>query len=546
MNRIQLIPAVLLALILMTTSAPISLEAADISTWTKDEIKALPESYWSALKRDESDWTRYRQSSAKGFSQIYGSAVGNSYDLFLKEQTGAAAKSPLVMQAKTLKRLTDVVCIPGRSLKTFSGAPLNRLRLVAFKEGAPRMIPFDILEFTALGRVVLPSGPEANPKDGDRILSDNDRLFFMAVDAGHKVGKRIISEHFTGVGDILEIELSYRQDGEKGWVYLASFGDETAEKSPLDYIVFHARSSMIQTPFMLIQTKARMHKQAVAPTLDVCTWAISPSIGGMSQDIHNQFNINMIMSYRGGITKNETQDDIDLRMRAWYDGAVISFIRVTWKVGTPLGIGAPVAFADVLASPFSLFDQNFLNTPFDPSIIIKNFTLTLGEDMHARVLNAASARPYRILTEKDRKGFIIDGRAPGTKVLLDNRVKTNNLWHVLTGPAGSMCMISGMNDFCAQNAAFRLEWSDTPAKIGYYRYSLGLNNFINRQEHMYLEWNVVPFFLSDSGYDWNNLDLVLKRNDKPLSYAVDGSAPIRMGRFTHIPDVKNEKRFYRY
>ncbi|HQP30293.1 MAG TPA: hypothetical protein PLB81_03125, partial [Deltaproteobacteria bacterium] len=163
MNRTQLIPALLLALTIMIGSAPVCLAVTGISTWTQEEIKALPEDYWSALKRDEGDWTRYCQNSAKAFSQIYGNGVGNSYDLFLEEQTGAAAKSPQVMQAKTLKRLTDVVCIPGKSLKAFSGVPLNRLRLVAFKEGALRIIPFDILEFTALGRVVLPSGPEANP-----------------------------------------------------------------------------------------------------------------------------------------------------------------------------------------------------------------------------------------------------------------------------------------------------------------------------------------------------------------------------------------------
>ncbi|MEN6472683.1 MAG: hypothetical protein ABFD81_01610 [Syntrophaceae bacterium] len=544
MNRIQHIPAVLLALILMIAGAPNALEAADISTWTKDEIKALPDSYWSTLKRDENDWTRYCQASAKSFSQIYGNAIHNSYDLFLKEQAGAPAKSPQVIQGKTLKRLTDVVYIPGKSFRTLSGTPLARLRLVAFKEGGLRMIPFDILEFTNQGRVVLPSGPEANAKDGDRTLSDNDRLFFLAVDAGDKVDKRTISEHFAGIKDIQEIELSYKPEGEKGWIYLAAFNDDSAEKSSQDYIVFRPESSMIQTPFMLIQTKARKLKQSVVPTLDVCTWGISPAIGGTAQDFHNRFNINMILSYRGGITKSETQDDIDLHMRAWYDGAVINFIRVTWKVATPLGIGAPTAFADVVASPFALYDQNFLSTPFDPSIIIKNFTLTLGEDMNARVLNAT--KPYRILTERDRKGLIIDGKSTTTKVLLDNSVKTHDLWNVLTGPAGSMCMISGMNDFCAQNAKFRLEWSDTPSQIGYYRYSLGINNFKNRQEHMYLEWNVVPFFITNSGYAWNNLDLVLKHNDKPLSYAVENSDLIRLGRFTHIPDVKSEKSCYRY
>jgi|GEM_PF-4398023 len=40
--------------------------------------------------------------------------------------------------------------------------------------------------------------------------------------------------------------------------------------------------------------------------------------------------------------------------------------------------------------------------------------------------------------------------------------------------------------------------------------------------------------------------LVLKHNDKPLSYAVENSAHIRLSRFTHIAGVKSEKCFYRY
>ena len=107
-------------------------------------------------------------------------------------------------------------------------------------------------------------------------------------------------------------------------------------------------------------------------------------------------------------------------------------------------------------------------------------------------------------------------------------------------------MVSGLNDFLTQQARFRLEYRDAPDSIGRYDYVLDLANFKNRQENMYLEWNVVPFFGSKGNYQWKNLDLVLKHTDKPLSYSVDGGTRLQSGAFTHIPDIKAEKRYYRY
>lgn len=516
---------------------------AEISTWSGGELKALPETFWSIQHQRERQWQTYCAAQADRFTQIYGTGIRNSYDLFLKEQSGAPAKNPAVTQTKTLKRLNDVACVPGRMFGALKGVPLEQIRLVAFKEGTLRVIPFDLVEFSASGRVVLPSGPEANPKDGDGVLSDNDRLFFLAVDAGHNVDKRLVTETFKGVRGVMELELAHAEDNERGWVYLVSFVDTPPEKSPLDYVVFHSDASMLQTPFMLIQTRPHLAKKGLVPTVDVCSWAISPDIGGTELDVHNKFYIGMKTSYRLGVTMGEDQDDFDLTMRAWYDGSVIDFMRVSWKVSTPLGIGAPIVFADVVASPFSLLDQNFLNTPFDPSVIIKSFTLAIGEDLNSRVLGD---KGYRILTAKDRQGLAVEAKTPSTRTLLDNSARSHDLWHILTGPFGTMCMVSGLNEFLAQQARFRLDYRDAPNSIGRYDYVLDLADFKNRQENMYVEWNVVPFFDVKGNYQWKNLDLILKHTVKPLSYSVDGGTRLQSGAFTHMPDIKAEKRNYRY
>ncbi|MEN6472524.1 MAG: hypothetical protein ABFD81_00750 [Syntrophaceae bacterium] len=514
-----------------------------LSGWNKDQ--AWPEIFIAAARQREKAWPAYISEQEQLFTRLYGNGVKNSYDLFVKEQS-AAVGAPAINK-KTLKRLIDVACIPGKSLCALRGAPLANLRVVAFKEGALRVIPADFLEFTAAGRVVLPTGPEGNPKDGDGVLSDNDRLFFLAVDSGHQVKKDYIAATLKGAKDIQEIELAYTPDNERAWVYVVSFSGAAPDKSPIDYIRISKEAAIIYTPFYLVQAKPRIDKGCATPTIETATWAIAPSMGGRPQDIHNALSLNIKLSFRPIGSSNENQDSFNMRIRAWYDGAVINVDRASWMVKTPMGIGAPTIIADIIASPFSLVDQNFLCTPFDPTLIMRSFNLTLGESLNSNAISTDTARTCRLITPANRKGFAVDGKTATGEGDQENKARRRDLWHVLTGPCGSMCVFAGLNDYLAQHAAnFNLLYSDTPEAIGWARYNLEVKDFKNRQEHMYMEWNVVPDFDNNGQYNWKNLDLVFKHHEKPLAFTVNGEARTVSNIFSYIPDVKNEKAAYRY
>ena len=509
-----------------------------LSSWSKEQ--ALTEAFVAAARQMEKTWPVYIKEQEQIFGRIYGNGIKNSYDVYVREQCATANGAPVATK-KTLKRLIDVACIPGKSLTALRGAHLSNLRLVAFKEGALRVIPADFLEFTSAGKVVLPFGPEGNPKEGDGILGDKDRLFFLAADSGHQVKKDYIAASLKGAEVIQEIELAYTPDNERGWVYIVSFSGAAPEKSPIDYIRISNAASIIYTPFYLVQAKPRIDKGRPTPTIETATWAIAPSMGGNPQDIHNGLTLNMKLSFRPIGASNENQDSFNMRIRAWYDGSVINVDRASWMVKTPLGIGAPTIIADVVASPFSLLDQNFLCTPFDPTLIMRSFNLTLGECLNGKALS------HRVITPENRKGFIVDNKTAVGEGDQENKARKRDLWHVLTGPYGSMCVFAGLNDYLAQHAAkFNLLYGDSPETIGWARYNLEVTNFKNRQEHMYMEWNVVPQFDHNGQYNWKNLDLVLKRHEKPLAFSVDGEARTVSNAFYYIPDVRNEKAAYRY
>lgn len=521
-----------------------------LSVWTAEQTKALPETFWRVQRKAERSWPVYIANQEQLYHQIYGTNVGNAYDVFLLEQGQAAKqiKQAYVTQPKTLKRLTDLATIPGKSLSKLKNTRLGAIRVMAFKGGALRVIPHDIIEVSPTGRLVLPFGPEGNPGDGDGVLGDNDLLFFMAMDAGDRVDPQYIKNIFHGALGVTEIELGYAPDKEQGWVYIAFFGEQPPEKSPLEYIKILPEASLIYTPYALAQTLPRNDKAGIRPTIDVCTWAAAPSMGGAPRDIHHKLRLNLEATLRGGFKLSQDQDASDLRFRAWYAGPVIVYGRASWKIKTPLGIGAPVVFADLYGTAFSCTDQNFVWTAFDPTIMMKTFNTTVGEELNRQALGPDS---YVVITARDRKTFSINAQSPPRTrfVAQDSQgpAGKQDLWHVQSGRAGSMVMYVGLSEAMMRHAArFNMLWEDSPEHISTYLYNLDVTNFKNRQEQMFLEWNMIPHFWNTGAYRWENLDLVLKHRQKPLTFTVDGTQHIVTPRFIHIPNIKEERRYYRY
>lgn len=517
---------------------------SEFSTWTKEEISALPESFRTAQKNTEQQWNSYRASTSRAYSSEYGKDINSGYELFLKEQAPSKTKNSNIMETKNLSRLTDIVWIEGRQARAFSGQPVFSLKVLSYRENRLHIIPADIIEFTNEGKMVLPYGPEANLKDADGVISDNDRIFFMAMDAGHRINRDIITSAYKNIGVIQEIEITTPADKEKAWVYLVSFTSDIP-KCGFDLVNMFPDASVIYTPYMFIQARPQRKGGRLYPTVNVCSWIISPEAGGTMVDVHNSFYIRIAMAYRMGITKTQDQDAFDLRWRAWYDGQVIGMIRASWKLSTPLGIGAPTIFSDVLVTPFTLRDENFIATPFDPGIIIKTYSQSIGEDLNRAVLSSGS-RPYKILTAANKKGYAVEAKMKSSEVLAEKKGTKSYLWHALTGQFGSMCVISGLNPFLSEHAKFRLEYSDSANNPGKYLYTLELSNFKNRQENMYIEWNVLPFFNENNKPDFRTLDLVLKHAGTPLSIKTGIQQPVQLPQFTHIPNIKNEMKYYKY
>ncbi|MDD5224108.1 MAG: hypothetical protein PHE84_08965 [bacterium] len=520
-----------------------------LSSWTDEEIKKLPPEFWQKVRAQEKQWPEYIARQAGLFRQEYGPGIKNYYDLFLDEQAemkkpGYEKVSPPVEAKKTLKRLIDLAYLPAEKLGSLQGNPLNNIRAFSFNKGRLRVLPLDILEISPAGRVVLPSGPEGNPQDGDGIFNGRDRIFFMVLDAGHKVAKNFVREKIPGIKDLEEAEISYPAENEKGWVYLASFGQNPPEKSPADNIQFCPETSITFNPFSLNQTEPRKMKGKIVPTLKIRSWFTPPAMGGLPIDIYDRLRIRIALRFHIGST-GDNEDELNVSWRAWYDGQVISYNRAAWKQSTPLGIGAPVVFDDILANAFSVYDYITYYSPFDPAIFMKDFEVIIGEEMNRNAREYTEALKGWHLTERDRTGYAVDG-------MMSEREKTRDpkwvKWHLFTGMAGSVLMRVDYDEYLQQHSTITLDWRDDDTAIGNYDTHMVVHRPSTRTEHFLLEWNVVPFFFNEdhSKFGWDNLDLVLKRVDKPVVFALPNGEKFSVERYLNVPNVGKEFKFFKF
>ena len=520
-----------------------------LSSWTEAEIKKLPPEFWEKLRAQERKWPEYISRQAGLFRQEYGPGIKNYYDLFLEEQAemrkpGYEKVTPPVEAKKTLKRMIDLAYLPAGKLGSLQGNPPNSIRALSFKKGRLRVLPLDILEISPAGRVVLPSGPEGNPQDGDGIFNGQDRVFFMVLDAGHKVAKSYVREKFPGIKDLEEVEISYPAENEKGWVYLASFAQNPPERSAFDNVQFYPEVSITANPFSLNQTEPRKMKGRIAPTLAIRSWFTPPTMGGIPFDIYDRLRIRITLRFHIGST-GDNEDELNVSWRAWYDGQVICYNRAAWKQSTPLGIGAPVVFDDILASSFSAYDYITYYSPFDPAIFMKDFEVIIGEQMNRASREQVEAMKGWHLTERNKAGDAVDGVMSEKEKTRDpNWVK----WHLFTGVAGTALMRVDYDDYLQQHSTITLDWRDDDTVNGNYDTHMVVHRPSTRTEHFLLEWNVVPFFFNEdhSKFGWDNLDLVLKRVDKPVVFALPSGEKFSVERYLNIPNVEKEHKFYKF
>lgn len=526
-------------------------ELFPLSIWSEEEKKKLPSEYWTKLERDERKWPMYINSQMKHFKREYGSDIKNPYDLYFMEQKQMKKSdylkiAPPIIAKKTLKRLIDFTYLEAEHFSNLQGTPLKQIYVLSFKLGKLRIIPHDIIEFTKDNAVVLPSGPQANPKDGDNIFNNNDKLFFMVVDTGHQVERQYILEKYPGIKVLDEIEISYKKDKEIGWVYVAGFTSKLPPKSNFDYIQFCSETGPFFTPFALLQCRCIQKGKSILPTFDVCSRMIPPSVGGIPVDFQQGATMSMTVHPRpfGKITK--TQKDFDMSLKAWYDGNVALYKRAAWKLKTPFGICTPIICADTVTVLFTLVAHTSWGVPFNPSILLKRVEFSGSERLNGRALNKDILKTNaRFITPSNRNGVCVDGMMSEDEKKWDKSFKS---WYVFSdGLSTSWCYRYKVDEAFLKNANIEVQWLDTSTEPGKMSFNFKMKSLPGKIGFSYVDGHLLPaFFNTDpENNNWGNLELILKRLDKPLTITINNKK-ITPKPYIHVPNIDNVKNNYRF
>jgi len=331
---------------------------------------------------------------------------------------------------RPLSRGVDPLVVSGTPLSPLNGTPLSRLgcfRVTGVRDSDAGLepIPCQVDERTPKGAYVFPKGPEADPKEGDGLLSPKDELVFMAHDGGPRA---IAPAWPAGFQKGLELELIDPLDGGRGYVYLASFAQE-APRSPRDYVRYTPGTERVEGTSYLMGFSKK------APIV-FDTLLIKRNAGGSGENPVDRMKVRLDARVWGTIPIHKTENDYSSEMIGYIDGPVRVIRRTRnrlvlfWKIPSPSAIQDNFFYDTFFEFPIVVTLPLDLDTFLSESKL--RISVDLKGDPQRRFLNPRNRVPTRmdgLVTDDEKKldlrpaeFSIVHGTRPGDEAGWFNRL----------------------------------------------------------------------------------------------------------------------------
>ncbi len=322
-----------------------------------------------------------------------------------------------------IDRVMDQVVISGKQLAKINGQPIANLRLMAFKGGQLKAMPFQIDELNAAGDYVMKraSGAVDQDEDGGK-LDANDELVFMAMDAGDQGDPKAAG---IGVTAVAEIILKDPVNGKRGWAYLLAFDKNPPAPSSVSYMKYGSKGDHdeLVTP----------HYTLRFPKNDVFMDAliIHKSAGGNGKDIMDRIKmrsgVSMLM---GTVSIDRTENDFAHTVL----GVIAGPVRVLRQTETRLvlvgSLKSPAAIVNGSFYPACFQFPSVLELPFRMDLVATDAFMRQGWDLNQNALG------LKITTNLNAKPVTYDGKMTNEEKELARSNETL-LWALGTGPQGT-------------------------------------------------------------------------------------------------------------
>ncbi len=343
-----------------------------------------------------------------------------------------------------IARAYDALEVPTAQLHHLGGTPLARLGLLAFHQGQPAPVPFQMDERRGR-KLALPGGPEPTADDKPGVLDADDLLVFMACDAGEQASAAQLARALeeAGAGAVWrELRIEDPVDHARGFVYLVS-----AEHPPATgrrYVAYVPAGDLVES------ARYRIGLVNALPTYFVL--ATGAALG---PNLIDGLRLRAEATLRADLA-HWTLDEQHGRheLIAWKAGPVRVIRRSRHQVVIGLGIHLTAGIAHTYFYPQHVYGPGSLKLPFSPGILFRDISAyggVDGRDLRGWRYFAPGAPP---------DGFAVDGHMDER----ESAFASSGEWFVLAHGSDALLFVTRMSENLRRGVTLSLVYRDDAAR----------------------------------------------------------------------------------
>jgi hypothetical protein len=345
-------------------------------------------------------------------------------------------------QVPTSVRFANIVTVTGDELALLDGSHIERFALLACQTNdighvcAP--VPFQVDEVDATGQWVLDQGPQPNADESPGVLDANDRLLFMAADAGERVQRAELPSD----GAVDEISVRDPLTGTTRWAYAVAC-EGAAPRSTRSYVAYDPVADRVRG-----QRVTLGFRHGVPGYL-----ALNAANNNAGANLLDRFKVRATATFLWGLVRfSRNEDDVSTEFVAWRQGPIRVIRRQRQWVRIGWGIHSPTF------GSYTYFYRDFAELPVGLHL---NFPPTyFFGDIHVRaLLDFRDLRGWSLLLPNIPEPIAID------RVMTKQKEALNQLpasWFALQGPLVTLVQMFDVGSSLA-SLRRRLVYDETTA-----------------------------------------------------------------------------------
>jgi len=349
---------------------------------------------------------------------------------------------------KMLQRTIDPIVIRGDRVPALLGTPIEKIRVVGFRNDEIYPVPFQIDERDTKGSYIFRTG-NSQAKDADNgLFDDNDELVFMCKD----MGDRTREDQTKASGLLAEVMANDPVDKGTGWCYVTTT-DRHPDLSDADYVSYDPQKDTITA----INYHLGFSKRAPNSYADT---AVTPAGGGNGIRVNDRVIIRLDAAVFGVLHIRRSEEDFRSVRKGYIDGPVRVIKRVGNSVRQVFGIYGPEIEVDYTFYYSNWVMPSVIDIPVDVGKYLSEFDFRGGTHW------TEASKGMVFYTKYIAPGVaIIDGHMSEAEKKMDLRLDIGHIWHCYTGALqgtgqGSILFRILMDEFLRKTLSVKTYYND--------------------------------------------------------------------------------------